>query len=140
MSANEIGYFIWKQVQFSGNQMELRSRAQRSVNVESRKIEMERRMAGNAVIGAQAEITCRPFDEGHGVVMCDLHALWRAGRTGSEENVRRVGAVISIIDRRAGETSQIVPREFYLQVRCLRRFVVQPTNHWRRVQVCLGQR
>src|SRR5215510_13297487 len=123
MPANEIGYFIRKQVQFGGNQMELRSRAQRSVNVESREIKMERRMAGHAVLGAQAEITRRPFDEGQGVVMCDLHALWRACRTGREENMRRIGAAISIIERRAGETSQIVPGESYLQVRRLRRFV-----------------
>src|SRR5215467_10395756 len=101
MPANEVGDLVREQIQFCGNQMELRARTQRSIDVEGREIEMERRMAGVTILPSRAEITGGPFDEAHRIVMCNLYALGRAGRTRREENVRRVGAVISIIDRRA---------------------------------------
>src|SRR5262245_64638935 len=57
MPANEVGDLVREQIQFRGDQMELRARAQRSVDVESREIEVERRMAGVAILLARAEIT-----------------------------------------------------------------------------------
>src|SRR5262249_2244598 len=140
MPANEVGDLVREQVQFRGDQMKLRACAQHGVNVESREIEMEGRMAGDAILGAYAEITYGPFDEAQRVVMSNLHTLGRAGRTGREENVRRVGAVISIIERRAGETRQIAAGELDLQAGRRRRFGLQPTDQWRRAQVRVGQR
>src|SRR5262245_62224493 len=69
MPANEVGDLVREQIQFGWDQMKLRARAQRSVDVESREIEMERRMAGDAILLANAEITGGPFDEAHHVVM-----------------------------------------------------------------------
>ena len=107
LSLDEARQAGGKHRQVFGDQVNRRSRFQRVVHVENRKIEVQRRMIRQPILAAHLKFFRAPFHKGQRVLVRDHHALRPSRRTRSVKNVSQIG--LNQIDLR-GIAQPEIPR------------------------------
>src|SRR3989449_10643210 len=82
-----LGEGIRQQVDLGRHEVQLGAGRERAEHVERGEIEVQRRMAGDAIGGSEVEIPPRPLDKADHVAVRYHDALRRTRRSRGEENV-----------------------------------------------------
>src|SRR5579863_2344628 len=92
--------------------MDLFAGGNRTVDIEGGKIEMQRRVTGDAVVRTQSEVPDRPTHEMDHVGVRNHDPFWRARRAGREQDVSRVVIAAPGAGRLAAKSLDVVPEKW----------------------------